>query len=339
MPSLALGAAGPNVRDLQAALAREGLYRGALDGKFGAGTDAAVRAYQAQRGLTVDGKAGAKTLQALGVRDEFLATLPPTGAARGLPGLFAETRDHVRYGAVSGDLFVGGATVNDVMQGELGDCYFLAAVAATLNTNPTAITDLIRDNGDGTYSVRFFGQGNAQQTVTVDRQLPLNVDTDELAYGRSRQRGELWLAILEKAYATWKGSYQKIDGGDAGDALRELTGRAARSVDDVSEVPADTLWGLLERNAAAGKPICIGTWSADDAPRSRVAEYHRLGLVEDHAYAVLGVSEQNGERFVTLRDPSGDREAGMGRDGALDGRFTLRFAEVRRLFADLQLGT
>ena len=61
------GDAGYDVERLQKALAARGLYRGAADGRFGQALTAAVRAFQAQKGLTADGVAGPLTLQMLGL--------------------------------------------------------------------------------------------------------------------------------------------------------------------------------------------------------------------------------------------------------------------------------
>ena len=50
---------------LQKALLELGFNPNGTDGKFGRGTETAVKAYQAARGLEVDGKAGTKTLTML----------------------------------------------------------------------------------------------------------------------------------------------------------------------------------------------------------------------------------------------------------------------------------
>ena len=66
-PVVGADAAGdPGVAGLQVALARERAYRGPIDGVDGPATAAAVRRFQARRGLLVDGIAGAQTLRALG---------------------------------------------------------------------------------------------------------------------------------------------------------------------------------------------------------------------------------------------------------------------------------
>jgi hypothetical protein len=59
------GSTGDDVRRAQRALDRAGFGPGAVDGIFGPKTDAAVRAFQTARGLTVDGIVGPQTWAAL----------------------------------------------------------------------------------------------------------------------------------------------------------------------------------------------------------------------------------------------------------------------------------
>jgi peptidoglycan hydrolase-like protein with peptidoglycan-binding domain len=60
-PELASGATGPAVSRLQHGLSVMHLYTAPIDGVFGPLTDAAVRAYQTQRSITVDGIVGDQT--------------------------------------------------------------------------------------------------------------------------------------------------------------------------------------------------------------------------------------------------------------------------------------
>ena len=63
--TLRLGSRGTEVLQLQQALNALGYDTNGADGKFGKGTERAVKAYQQANGLTADGKAGVKTLAQL----------------------------------------------------------------------------------------------------------------------------------------------------------------------------------------------------------------------------------------------------------------------------------
>jgi peptidoglycan hydrolase-like protein with peptidoglycan-binding domain len=60
-PELAVGATGAEVSRLQHGLTVVGTFAGTIDGDFGPITAAAVRAYQTQRSITVDGIVGDQT--------------------------------------------------------------------------------------------------------------------------------------------------------------------------------------------------------------------------------------------------------------------------------------
>ena len=58
---------GDEVRQIQTKLKNWGYYNGSVDGIYGSATLAAVKYFQRKNGLTADGIAGTKTLQALGI--------------------------------------------------------------------------------------------------------------------------------------------------------------------------------------------------------------------------------------------------------------------------------
>ncbi|NEP54177.1 MAG: peptidoglycan-binding protein, partial [Moorea sp. SIO3C2] len=60
-----VGEVGESVESLQRDLNTLGYYSRTIDGDYGSGTEAAVRAFQADQDLTADGKAGPMTLAAL----------------------------------------------------------------------------------------------------------------------------------------------------------------------------------------------------------------------------------------------------------------------------------
>lgn len=61
------GSRGDEVTAIQTKLRESGYYNGKIDGIFGSGTKNALISFQKDNGLTADGIAGSKTLQALGI--------------------------------------------------------------------------------------------------------------------------------------------------------------------------------------------------------------------------------------------------------------------------------
>ena len=76
MTVLKNGSRGSAVTELQTLLNKLGFDCGKVDGIFGAKTEAAVRAFQTAKGLTVDGKAGEATQNALAIAGATVTEVP-----------------------------------------------------------------------------------------------------------------------------------------------------------------------------------------------------------------------------------------------------------------------
>ncbi|MEH2094539.1 C2 family cysteine protease [Nostoc sp.] len=109
------------------------------------------------------------------------------------------------YQYVSGSLFQNSISSDDIHQGDLGDCYLLATLSSLANDKSSYIQKMFIDNGDNTFAVRFYNNGIADY-VTVDRYLP-TLSNGKAAYAGwggasySSLSNELWVALVEKAYA------------------------------------------------------------------------------------------------------------------------------------------
>ena len=86
MAVLQVDSHGPEVEALQKALVAQGYFVGAIDGKFGLKTAAAVIYFQSVNNLALDGVVGPQTLELLGIGDHAGAiemTLPAPDAVKG----------------------------------------------------------------------------------------------------------------------------------------------------------------------------------------------------------------------------------------------------------------
>ena len=66
------------ISEIQTALARDGSFSGAPNGKWDDATVAAMKKYQESHGLNPTGKLDAKTLQSLGLGSQTAGAAPPT---------------------------------------------------------------------------------------------------------------------------------------------------------------------------------------------------------------------------------------------------------------------
>ena len=221
----------------------------------------------------------------------------------------------------------------------LADCYFPAAVAALVNARPSLIQKLIKDNGDGTYTVTFKEKDWRTQQfkdvpVKVDGDLWVEAHVSRPIYGRCGtdhrpEAMELWFPLLEKAYAQWKGSYDAMgSGGSAPDVFEELTGEPSEYLLLDGRVTADSVWKRIVSAIDEHRPVAAGTHE-EHGP----VHYGNTGVFADHAYSVLGYQEEAGKRFVLLRNPWGDTEPRN--NGADDGIFKLPLERFVELYTDL----
>ena len=96
-------------------------------------------------------------------------------------------------------LFLHEPNIKDVAQSGLGDCVFLGELAGLAMRDPQAIKNCMRDNGNGTVTVRLFANESNAHYVTVKKTAPVIYKGKEEVYITSR--GALWVQMLEKAYA------------------------------------------------------------------------------------------------------------------------------------------
>ncbi|MDX3618853.1 C2 family cysteine protease [Streptomyces europaeiscabiei] len=227
-------------------------------------------------------------------------------------------------------LFDGPPTREQTEQGRLNDCGVIATMGAVAAHRPEVISELIRENDDGTYEVTLhqtkrsfdgdwhhFDATGEVAVLTVTPELPVSrLNPEQPLYGSGGASETAWAPILEKALAgvdqTWdenrsKGvsGYDRLDLGtfprQRAELLTQLTGAHAYSDDFPSRYdmqgrsPDSQLLSIFREKLSDRCPVLVGTVSVDEKTK-RLPK----GLIGGHAYEVTKVDERG---LIHLRNP------------------------------------
>ena len=268
-----------------------------------------------------------------------------------------------------GSFYSDCAEFSDPIQGAVGDCYLIAALSAVAWARTYVIAHRTwRDQSQREIDMVLFNQNNDWIKIAVSEKLPLRTPGNSFIYARSQDRGELWPAIYEKAYAKWKTNDNSdtpnilaIAGGDMVRATDELMG-GTRYYYATRSLTADSLWTKVRQNSISRKtfnPMTAWTYSSGQSSPDHV-NYNSANIVANHAYTVLGWDYRNAQKYIILRNPWGQTESRVGVDNGHwaawdapyyggpgkwisvnlplnDGVFALRMDEFKKYFAGLGL--
>ncbi|KEG09388.1 calpain family cysteine protease-like protein [Trypanosoma grayi] len=226
-------------------------------------------------------------------------------------------------------LYKHGVNPRAIDQGKLGDCWLMCSISA-LAEHSKSIRSLFlsphwccrrwREEKAGAYRVMLNLNG-WWRTLVLDDYFP---STSKLpCFGRTREAPcDLWVSLLEKAYAKAYGSYAAISGGAPAYALQDLTGfptfdfskmwTAALRNSEAAEVFFKKLHEWRHQNYL----ITVNTPNSDlrsYLARRRISRdaretemlFEKAGLALGHAYTVLAVKHfpLHGLCMLKIRNP------------------------------------
>ncbi|CAD8195841.1 unnamed protein product [Paramecium octaurelia] len=189
----------------------------------------------------------------------------------------------------------------DIKQGSLGDCYFLSSLGSIASKYPDKIFELFQTpilNPYNFYGVWLCIQG-IWKLVTLDDYVP--VFNDQPAFSGSDTQ-EMWVILLEKAWAKIFGSYGNIISGDPREVIASITGGPTWCISSDESTFIDKLKQIM--NSYQNYIVCAGTYS--DKPESET-----FGLVRNHAYSVLNfrtikLPSKEEVQLIQLKNPYGN---------------------------------
>lgn len=291
-----------DVKVVQTLLQRAG-YTIAIDGQCGGGTINTIKDFQ-------------KKKMKLLVADGLLTPGGPTFRAM-LSGKMddsVELRDKDQgkydYTRIAFDLFSKGNADDheidetDVQQGQIGDCYFMSAIAAVAKNNPESIKKLITAKSDGSYDVKLYAKsGKLALEPTIINVKPDFV-TDKngnLIYADAGDK-EIWVMLLEKAYAKMMGGYDDIgEGGFIEAGLEAITGTDSKVYMLVSYTTKQ-ISEVITQAIADKKPI---TAASEGSGEQEFTTEAGNVIYKGHAYSI---EKLTGDKLF-LRNPWGHSHA------------------------------
>ena len=209
-----------------------------------------------------------------------------------------------------------GVDADDIVQGQLGDCYFLSPLAAAARINPGRIKQRfhgpVETQADGTrlYDVDLF----ERRAIGSPRKRTVRVTDRFISAGGGGARyaqpgdvgatgGEIWVMLMEKAWAGLRGGYDQAHSGLMRDGMIAVTG----SDTDTTFIADETdnhIWREISDCVSTGKPVAIQTkqtFTADELAEMRDIEFN---VIASHAYNIASVNPA--WKTIDIRNPHGN---------------------------------
>lgn len=228
----------------------------------------------------------------------------------------------------SNSLWGTGPRMEDVKQGQVANCYALAAPQSLAYSQPDRLREVAVDLGDGTYAVHFK-RGGTNTFVRVDGELAGGGPyAGGLRFAQPTASGNMWMPILEKAYAQFRSganSYASLAYGWYGAVLADLG--IAYSTKTPGSTAASTLYTSITNAINSKRGVVTGTKdSVSGAP-----------VIGNHVYTIVKATKDAvGNMFVTLRNPWGFD--GAGNDGnANDAQVTISMSQFQSNFSSMAI--
>eukprot|EP01083_Nonionella_stella_P056574 148888_1 len=247
-------------------------------------------------------------------------------------------------------LFEDGIEPNDVIQGDLGNCWLLAAICC-LAEFPGAIENCFGSfeySTRGKYSIKLYDLRIGKQkreTIVIDDFIPcISAHGDgQVQPLFSKPKGnELWVLLMEKAFAKFCGGYSELKGGHAMWAMQAITGDHVFRLQFDEEDQCWSRWDIEYQNASSRNPkkdwrlkdskqrfnhervlvllqqydkndaviaasVSTGHFESNSMQESK-CQYEENQIVPGHTYTVRSITSVDGFNLLNLRNPWGEFE-------------------------------
>lgn len=202
---------------------------------------------------------------------------------------------------------------NDVDQDGLNSCAVMSTIKAIAAQNPDVIKNMIRDNGDGSYTVTFkeydngiFGIGAGWKNKEVTVRGPFDGAAADPGDVKNGQR-EIWPAIIERAYEQYSKLNFTRDGENAGNVQQAILGREPTRAPPSNYSAADLQNKVNNGEAVTALTPDPSKWNDD---QKKIADQYNVSGW--HWYRVEGTYvDKDGTTRIKLDNPWGTDDVDM----------------------------
>jgi hypothetical protein len=232
-----------------------------------------------------------------------VSSSPSTSSGAGTTSLATLADPSIGLGGVTYQSFskdplfsANGPQANDVVQGNLGDCYYLASLAAIARTDPNQIRQDIVQLSDGSYMVRLdTGVSNVYEHI--DSLLPASAGGG-LVYAQLGQGNSTWVAVMEKAFAVFRNganSYANIGTGGWMSEAYDAFGLNASNV--YFPASASSMATQIQSELNNHDAVTVGTGTVPSG----------TPMISDHAYSIDSIITDSSGNItgIVIRNPWG----------------------------------
>ena len=225
--------------------------------------------------------------------------------------IWKRARDIFKNGEYT--LFSDNMSPNNMIQGSIGNCYFLTVLSA-LTKYPSLIYQLFNNTlniiQNGYYEINLKID-NEITTITLDDYFPYNIRKNKPVFCKP-YKNEIWVMLLEKAWAKTRGSYFNMDKGSPLIVLNTFL-FSMKFKEDITyhfyslnnSNYKDKIWNMMINKIKYKKNIfmiCLSKENLNDKKRINNLKY---SIVERHFYNIIEIYENEGKNRLKLRNPWG----------------------------------
>lgn len=191
------------------------------------------------------------------------------------------------------------------IDGQCEDAWLTSAMAV-LAEDPAAVVRIFSrtspaDMANHIYSV-WVNRTGLWRCVTLDAFFPCTLDNKQ--YGaQCRTQRDLWVSLLEKAFAKSHGSYASLAHGDTLEALQDITGFPTERFDWKER--ETTLFSALHKAVALRTNIVVLLTGSSRDGEAAAKKSQQIGLRPDRGYRLLATVVVEGFRLCLIRNTSG----------------------------------